>query len=117
VVYGAAQGLSGWVARYAQGRGTRPQYEQFERPALAPPGAVFPGYVPLAFGRRRLWAATADSALLCMVMVRYGLLGLRVDHLTGGLAPTRRSTSSATPSAGHRRPAASSPAHFARMTA
>ena len=25
VVYGAAQGLSAWVARYAQGRGTRPQ--------------------------------------------------------------------------------------------
>ena len=42
VVYGAAQGLSAWVARYAQGRGTRPQYEQFERPAFAPPGAVFP---------------------------------------------------------------------------
>ncbi len=42
VVYGAAQGLSAWMARYAQGRGTRPQYEQFERPAFAPPGAVFP---------------------------------------------------------------------------
>ena len=39
---GAAQGLSAWVARYAQGRGTRPQYQQFERPAFAPPGAVFP---------------------------------------------------------------------------
>jgi len=24
VVYGAAQGLSAWVARYARGRGTRP---------------------------------------------------------------------------------------------
>ena len=42
VVYGAGQSLSAWVARYAQGRGTRPQYEQFERPAYAPPGAVFP---------------------------------------------------------------------------
>jgi tryptophan-rich sensory protein len=42
VVYGAAQGLSAWAARYAQGRGTRPPYEQFERPAFAPPGAVFP---------------------------------------------------------------------------
>lgn len=42
VVYDAAQGLSAWAARYAQGRGTRPQYEQFERPAFAPPGAVFP---------------------------------------------------------------------------
>ena len=42
VVYGTTQGLSAWVARYAQGRGTRPQYEQFERPAFAPPGAVFP---------------------------------------------------------------------------
>ncbi len=42
VVYGAVQGLSAWAAQYAQGRGTRPQYEQFERPAFAPPGAVFP---------------------------------------------------------------------------
>ena len=41
-VYGAAQGLSAWVARYTQGRGTRPQYEQFERPAFAPPGRPNP---------------------------------------------------------------------------
>ena len=132
VVYGAAQGLSTWVARYAQGRGTRPQYEQFERPAFAPPGAVFPvvwsvlnlttatsawlvwrageagpgtpprrqavlqwwalavivrsGYVPLAFGSRRLWAATADSALLCSVMVRYASVARRVDQTAAALA-------------------------------
>ncbi len=132
VVYGAAQGLSAWVARYAQGRGTRPQYEQFERPAFAPPGAVFPvvwsalnlttatsawlvwradeagpgtpprrqavlqwwalavivrsGYVPLAFGSRRLWAATADSALLCGVMVHYASLARRVDQTAAALA-------------------------------
>ncbi len=41
-IYGAAQGLSAWAAQRAQGRGTRPQFEQFERPAFAPPGAVFP---------------------------------------------------------------------------
>ena len=41
-IYGAAQGLSAWAAQRAQGSGTRPQYEQFERPAFAPPGAVFP---------------------------------------------------------------------------
>jgi translocator protein len=132
VVYGAAQGLSTWVARYAQGRGTRPQYEQFERPAFAPPGAVFPvvwsalnlttatsawlvwradearpeapprrhavlqwwalavivrsGYVPLAFGSRRLWAATADSALLYGVMVHYASLARRVDQTAAALA-------------------------------
>lgn len=131
VVYGAAQGLSAWVARYAQGRGTRPQYEQFERPAFAPPGAVFPvawtalnlttatsawriwrarqpasqaparrealawwalaivvrsGYTPLAFGSRRLWAATADAALLCAIMVRYASLARRVDHTAAVLA-------------------------------
>jgi tryptophan-rich sensory protein len=40
--YGAAQGPSAWAAQRAQGSGTRPQYEQFERPAFAPPGAVFP---------------------------------------------------------------------------
>jgi len=128
---GGAQGLSAWVARYAQGRGTRPQYEQFERPAFAPPGAVFPvvwsalnlttatsawlvwhadeagpgapsrravlgwwalavtvrsGYVPLAFGSRRLWAATADSALLCIVVAHYASLARRVDQTAAALA-------------------------------
>lgn len=131
VVYGAAQGLSAWVAQHARGRGTRPQYEQFERPAFAPPGAVFPvvwsalnlttatsawqvwraaetgpgaaarrealawwaaavivrsGYVPLAFGSRRLWAATADSALLCLVMSRYAVLARQVDPAAAALA-------------------------------
>ncbi len=127
-VYGAAQGLSAWAAQYARGRGTRPQYEEFERPAFAPPGAVFPvvwsalnlttatsawlvwragraapqrraalewwalsvlvrsGYVPLAFGGRRLWAATADSALLCVVMARYAALARRVDQPAAALA-------------------------------
>jgi translocator protein len=129
--YGAAQGLSAWAAQRAQSRGTRPQYEQFERPAFAPPGAVFPivwsglnlttatsawcvwranergplasarrealawwalaliirsGYVPLAFGSRRLWAATADSALLFAVMTRYALLARRIDEPAAGLA-------------------------------
>src|ERR1700751_4827835 len=131
VVYGAAQGLSAWAAQRAQGRGTRPQYEQFERPAFAPPGAVFPvvwsglnlttatsawriwrarepgeeiparraalawwalavavrsGYTPLAFGGRRLWAATADAALLSAVMVRYTFLARRVDQTAAALA-------------------------------
>ena len=121
------------MARYAQGRGTRPQYEQFERPAFAPPSAVFPvvwsalnlttatsawlvwgapvrsrpqgvpsrravlgwwalavtvrsGYVPLALGRRHLWAATADSALLCAVMAYYASLARRVDQTAAALA-------------------------------
>ena len=131
IVYGTAQGLSAWTARHVRDRGTRPQYEQFERPAFAPPGAVFPvvwsalnlttatsawrvwrardpgegepahpaalpwwalavivrsGYVPLAFGGRRLWAATADSALLCAVMARYALLARRVDRSAAALA-------------------------------
>lgn len=131
VIYGAAQGLSAWAAQRARGRGTRPQYEQFERPAFAPPGAVFPvvwsalnattatsawrvwhaaeagqgtpsrrtvlawwsaavlvrsGYVPLAFGSRRLWAATADSALLCAVMTYYASLARRVDRGAAALA-------------------------------
>jgi translocator protein len=131
VVYGAAQGLSAWAARSAQGRGARPQYEQFDRPAFAPPGAVFPavwtalnlatatsawlawrageagppapsrravlawwalavivrsGYVPLAFGSRRLWTATADSALLCAVMAHYAFLARRVDRAAAALA-------------------------------
>jgi translocator protein len=130
-VYGAAQGLSAWAARQARGRGTRPQYEQFERPVFAPPGVVFPivwsalnlttatsawrvwragdagdsgpayqaglmwwalavivrsGYVPLAFGGRRLWAATADSALLCAVMTRYAFVSRRIDHNAAALA-------------------------------
>ncbi len=124
-VYAAAQGLSAWAAQRQSGRGTRPQYSQFELPAFAPPGAAFPvvwsalnlttatsawriwrapepaagkpsrgqvlawwaaavvirsGYVPLAFGRRRLWAATADAALLSAVMARYALLARRIDQ-------------------------------------
>ena len=44
------------------------------------------GYVPLAFGRRRLWAATADAALLSAVMTRYGFLARRVDRTAAALA-------------------------------
>ena len=126
-VYAAAQGASAWAAQRAAARGTRSQYQDFKRPAFAPPGAVFPvawsvlnlttatsawrvwragqqeldapvpgrraalawwalavavrsGYVPLAFGQRRLWAATADAALLCAVMSRYALLARAVDR-------------------------------------
>jgi len=129
--YAAGQGLSAWAAQRQSGRGTRPQYGQFERPAFAPPGAAFPvvwsalnlttatsawriwhapqsaasepsrgevlawwaaaivirsGYVPLAFGRRRLWAATADAALLFAVMARYALLARRIDQTAALLA-------------------------------
>jgi hypothetical protein len=44
------------------------------------------GYVPLAFGRRRLWAATADAALLFAVMARYALLARRIDQRAALLA-------------------------------
>jgi benzodiazapine receptor len=44
------------------------------------------GYVPLAFGTRPLWAATADSALLCVVMARYASLSRRVDQTAAALA-------------------------------
>lgn len=131
VVYAVAQGLSAWEARRQSGRGTRPQYGQFERPGFAPPGAAFPvvwsalnlttatsawrvwrapglaaggssrgrvlgwwavavvvrsGYVPLAFGRRRLWAATGDAALLFAVMARYAMLARRIDQPAAVLA-------------------------------
>lgn len=130
-VYATAQGLSAWAAQRQAGRGARPQYGQFERPAFAPPGAAFPvawsalnlttatsawriwrapasaergpsrgevlawwaaavvirsGYVPLAFGRRRLWAATADAALLSAVMARYALLARQIDQPAALLA-------------------------------
>ncbi len=130
-IYAAAQGLSAWAGQHEAGRGTRPQYSQFERPAFAPPGAVFPlawsalnlttassawliwrapdpattaprrgealawwaaavvirsGYVPLAFERRRLWAATADAALLCAAMTRYAFLARKVDQTAALLA-------------------------------
>lgn len=48
--------------------------------------AVRSGYTPLAFGGRRLWAATADSALLFAVMARYWLLARRVDQAAALLA-------------------------------
>ena len=41
---------------------------------------------PLAFGRRRLWAATADAALLLAVMARYALLARRIDQPAALLA-------------------------------
>jgi tryptophan-rich sensory protein len=175
--YGAAQGLSAWAGQRLAGRRTRPQYRDFDRPAFAPPGAVFPavwsalnlatatsawrvwragsgrsrpggrpgggspgvagqdpgaaahdtgaaahdtgpaahdtgpaardrgaaarraalrwwaaaiavrsGYVPLAFGGRRFWAATADSALLCAMMARYAMLAREVDPAAAVLA-------------------------------
>ena len=42
--------------------------------------------MPLAFGSRRLWAATADSALLCLVMARYAALARQVDQRAAALA-------------------------------
>lgn len=133
VVYGAAQGLSAGAARRMRGQGTRPQYSsELDRPAFAPPGAVFPvvwsalniasatsawrvwradasrlgarqgrsaalalwaaaipvrsGYVPLEFGRRALWLATADSALLTAVMAGYSLQARRADPAAAAMA-------------------------------
>jgi benzodiazapine receptor len=48
--------------------------------------AIRSGYVPLAFGRRRLWAATADAALLTAVMTRYAFVARRVDQTAAVLA-------------------------------
>ncbi|HEX4830917.1 MAG TPA: TspO/MBR family protein [Trebonia sp.] len=44
------------------------------------------GYVPLAFGRRKLWAATGEAALLWAVMTRYALVARRVDEGAAALA-------------------------------
>ena len=44
------------------------------------------GYVPLEFGARRYWAATADSAVLCAVMVRYATVARRADPAAAALA-------------------------------
>ena len=111
-IYGAAQGLSAWAAQRAQGRGTRHQYEQFERPAFAPPGAVFPVVwsalnLTTATSAWRVWrarepgphapsrrevlawwvlAVIADAALLFAVMVRYAFLARRVDQTAAVLA-------------------------------
>jgi len=126
-VYGGAQQLSAWAALRARPRGTRSEYQRFERPAFAPPGPVFPvvwsalnlttatsawrlwrardagparralawwaaavivrsGYVPLEFGARRFWLATADSALLCAIMARYASLARQADPAAAALA-------------------------------
>jgi benzodiazapine receptor len=63
--------------------------DRARREALAWWGAgvlVRSGYVPLAFGGRRLWAATADSALLCAVLARYAVLARRADPAAAALA-------------------------------
>ena len=44
------------------------------------------GYVPLAFGSRRLWAATTDSALLGIVMAYYPSIARQVDPTAAALA-------------------------------
>lgn len=44
------------------------------------------GYVPLAFGRRWLWLATADSAALCAVMTLYAIRAGRADRRAALLA-------------------------------
>jgi len=44
------------------------------------------GYVPLEFGGRRYWTATADSALLCAVMLRYAAVARRADPAAAALA-------------------------------
>jgi benzodiazapine receptor len=48
--------------------------------------AVRSGYVPLEFGARRFWLATADSALLCAVMARYAWQARRADPAAAALA-------------------------------
>jgi translocator protein len=61
----------------------RPEPGKARREALAWWAAavvVRSGYVPLAFGQRRLWAATADSALLCAMMTRYAVLARHADR-------------------------------------
>jgi tryptophan-rich sensory protein len=46
------------------------------------------GYTPLAFGQRRLWAATADAALLCGAMTRFAIVARRLDaHAAAWAAP------------------------------
>ena len=44
------------------------------------------GYVPLEFGARRFWLATADSALLCAIMARYVSLARQADPAAAALA-------------------------------
>ena len=44
------------------------------------------GYTPLAFGGRRLWAATADAALLFAIMARYASVARRIDQTAAVLA-------------------------------
>lgn len=44
------------------------------------------GYVPLAFGRRQLWLATADSGLLALTMTIYAARARRADAGAAALA-------------------------------
>ena len=96
VVYGAAQGLSAWVARYAQGRGTRPQYEQFERAAFAPP-RMFAG---------RVVGAESDHGDLSMAGVarRWGRAGGTVTAGGPGVVGAGRDRPQRLRAAGIRQP-------------
>ena len=71
---------SAWYVWRAPGRGplASPRREALTWWALAL--IIRSGYTPLAFGGRRLWAATADSVLLFAVMTRYAFLARRIDR-------------------------------------
>ena len=67
-------------------RSSRRRWKLRQAGAWAAAVVIRSGYVPLAFGRRRLWAATADAALLFAVMARYALLARRIDQPAALLA-------------------------------
>ena len=81
--------LAGLARGGRPGDGGSPEARAAGGWALAWWAAAIPvrsAYVPLEFGRRRLWLATADSALLAAVMAGYTLRARRVDPAAAALA-------------------------------
>ena len=73
-----------WRCRGPAARGAGPARRALAWWAAAV--VVRSGYVPLEFGARRFWLATADSALLCAIMARYVSLARQADPAAAALA-------------------------------
>ncbi len=79
-----ATATSAWRVWRSAGTDSRARSAALAWWALAVP--VRSGYVPLAFGSRRLWPATADAALLSALMAGYALRARRADPAAAVLA-------------------------------
>jgi len=86
---GLALTSSAAAYRVVQAAEADPSLRPAARRALVLWGAAIvprTAYTPLAFGERRLWAATADSALLAATWTAFAVQAAKVDRAAAALA-------------------------------